>query len=417
MRPRVLTLVALLALGTGLTHPAGDLLQEALKLLEAHYFGYAPVDFKALGEAYGRELEQLCASSPECGFEVGRSVVARLVRSVGDGHTYFLSPERYRQSLDRFAGRVDPTPIYGINLVGFFDGRVLIGDVRPQSAADVAGIRPFDRVVAVGGESLKGLEDFRRRIDTDQPVRLSLLRGVEGAEQRLELVLRRQPYTLPVLPILYAPSGAPQGVFVLRIPDFAVYKQVGPRVHALVREAQGRGARAIVVDLRGNSGGEETECESAPGAFVGDFALQMRTKTATVPFGYAEGMVLGNDPKDPKPPYRLEQPARFVGKVAALIDGSTASCGEIMAYVLREWGKAPLIGQRTAGVMNTATEFWPLADGSAIAITYVRTFKANGEPLPEFVTPDVEVPYEPELIARTGRDPMLEKALEVLGVK
>ncbi|WP_018467924.1 S41 family peptidase [Calidithermus timidus] len=417
MRLRALILAALLALGTGLTHPAGDLLQEALRLLETHYFGYAQPDFKVLGERYGRELERLCASNLECGFEVGRSVVARLVRDIGDGHTYFLSPERYKQSLDRFAGRVDPTPIYGISMVGFFDGRVLIGDVRPQSAADVAGVRPFDRVVAVGGESLKSLEDFRNRINTDQPVRLSLLRGVQGAEQRLELTLRRQPYSLPVLPLLYAPSDAPQGVFVLRIPDFAAYKQVGPRVHALVREAEGKGAKAIVVDLRGNSGGEETECESAPGAFVDAFSFEMRSKTATVPFGYADGAVLGNDPKDPNPPYRLEQPARFGGKVAVLIDGSTASCGEIMAYVLKEFGQVPLIGQRTAGVMNTATEFWPLPDGSAIAITYVRTLKAGGEPLPEFVTPDVEMPYEPEVIARTGRDPMLEKALEVLGVK
>jgi carboxyl-terminal processing protease len=417
MRLRVLILAVWLALGMGLTHPAGDLLQEALKLLQTHYFGYAQVDFKALGERYGKELEQICGSNPDCGFEAGRSVVERLVRGIGDGHTYFLSPERYRQTLDRFAGRVEPTPIYGISMVGFFEGRVLIGDVRPQSAADLAGVKPFDRVLAVGGESLRSLEDFRRRIDTDQPVRLSLLRGVQGAEQRLELTLRRQPYTLPVLPTLYAPSGAPQGVFVLRIPDFAVYKQVGPRVHALVHEAQGRGARAIVIDLRGNSGGEETECESAPGAFVGNFALQMRTKTATVPFGYADGAVLGNDPKDPNPPYRLPQPARYTGKVAALIDSSTASCGELMAYVLQEFGKVPLIGQRTVGVMNTATEFWPLADGSAIAITYVRTFKASGEPLPEFVTPDVEMFYEPDVIARTGRDPMLEKALEVLGIR
>ncbi|MER3442708.1 MAG: hypothetical protein C4333_00700 [Meiothermus sp.] len=408
---------AALLLGTGLGSPARDLLQEALKLLETHYFGYAPADFKALGERYGRELEQICAGNPDCGHEAGRSVVARLVRGIGDGHTYFLTPERYRQALDRFSGRVDPTPVYGISMAGYFDGKVLISEVRPQSAADLAGVRPFDRVRAVNGEGLRSLEDFRARIDTDQPVRLSLLRGVQGAEQQLELTLRRQPYTLPVLPTLYVPGGVPEGVFMLRIPDFAVYKQVGPRVHALVREAQARGAKAIVIDLRGNSGGEETECESAPGAFVGNFALEMRTKTAAVPFGYVDGAVLGNDPKDPNPPYRLEQPARFTGKVAALIDRFTASCGEIMAYVLKEFGKVPLIGQRTVGVMNTATEFWPLSDGSAIAITYVRTFKTGGEPLPEFVTPDVEMPYEPEVIARTGRDPMLEKALEVLGIR
>ncbi|MCV4567390.1 PDZ domain-containing protein, partial [Escherichia coli] len=77
-------------------------------------------------------------------------------------------------------------------MAGYFDGKVLISEVRPQSAADLAGVRPFDRVQAVNGEGLRSLEDFRARIDTDQPVRLSLLRGVQGAEQRLELTLRRQ---------------------------------------------------------------------------------------------------------------------------------------------------------------------------------------------------------------------------------
>lgn len=405
--------VAVLGLGLALASPASDLLRQALSELESNYYGYSQVDFKALAQRYQAELEQACAGQSECGSEVGQRVVANLVRGIGDGHTYFMSPERYRQALAQFSGQPSPTPIYGITIPAFADGRVLVSEVRPQSAADLAGLRPYDRVEAVNGAALSSLEDFRNRINTDQPVRLSLLRG----EERLEVTLSRQPYRLPVLPTLYAPKGLPEGVWVLRIPDFAVYKQVGPRVHALVREAQAKGARAILIDLRSNSGGEETECESAPGAFVGNFALEMRTRTATVPFGYQDGAVLGNDPKDPNPPYRLEQPARFSGKVAVLVNRNTASCGELMGYVLQQFGKVPLIGERTRGVMNTATEFWPLADGSAIAITYVRTFKANGEALPEFLTPDIEMAYDPEAIARTGRDAMLEKAIEVLGIK
>ena len=413
MRLRTLILGFFLSLGFALASPASDLLGQALTELENNYYGYSQVDFKALAERSQNELRQACGNQTECGVEVGQRVVANLIRSIGDGHTYYMNPERYQQALARFSGQPSGTPVYGITIPAFAEGRVLISEVRPQSAADQAGLRPYDRVEAVNGAAISSLEDFRNRINTDQPVRLSLLRG----EVRLQVTLSRQPYNLPGLPTLYVPKGLPEGVFVLHIPDFAVYKEVGPRVHALVREAQAKGAKAILVDLRGNSGGEETECESAPGAFVGNFALEMRTSTAAVPFGYKDGAVLGNDPKDPNPPYKLEQPTRFTGKVAVLVNRSTASCGELMAYVLQQFGKIPLIGERTRGVMNTATEFWPLSDGSAIAITYVRTYKATGEALPEFLTPDIEMNYDPETIARTGRDAMLEKALEVLGIR
>lgn len=411
MRPVVLAFVLLIQLVRA--SPASDLLQQAIGELRTHYYGYSVVDWDALAEQSGRELAQACTGQPQCGVEEAARIIARLVRNIGDGHTFYLSRERYQQILARFAGKPDSRPVYGITIPAYADGRVLISEVLPQSAADLAGVRPYDRVEAVNGMPLTGLEDFRARINTDQPVRLTLLRG----EERLQLTLSRQPYSLPVLPTLYAPGGLPEGVLVLRIPDFAVYQQIGPRVHQLVLEAQARGARALIVDLRDNSGGEETECSSAPGAFVGNFALEMRTKSVAVPFGYADGAVLGNDPKDPNPPYRLNQAARFTGQVAVLVSPGTASCGEIMAYVLQQFGGIKVIGQRTAGVMNTATEFWPLADGSAIAITYIRTFKANGEALPAFVTPDVEMAYEPEAIARTGRDAMLEKALEVMGIR
>ncbi len=413
IQPCRVLLVLILASGWVWASPASDLLQQAVGELRTHYYGYSVVDWDVLAEQSGRELEQACAGQPQCGLEVAARIIAGLVRHIGDGHTFYLSPERYRQIQARFAGVSDPRPVYGMTAPAYSDGLVLISEVRPQSAAELAGVRPYDRVEAVNGVPLSSLQDFRERINTDQPVRLTLLRG----EERLHLTVGRQPYALPVLPILHAPVGLPPGVFVLRIPDFAVYKQIGPKVHQLVLEAQARGAKALIVDLRDNSGGEETECSSAPGAFVGNFALEMRTRTVSVPFGYADGAVLGNDPKDPNPPYRLEEPARFTGQVVVLVSPGTASCGEIMAYVLQQFGDIKVIGQRTAGVMNTATEFWSLADGSAIAITYVRTFLTSGEPLPEFVTPDIEVVYEPEAIARSGRDAMLEKALEVMGFR
>jgi carboxyl-terminal processing protease len=72
--------------------------------------------------------------------------------------------------------------------------------------------------------------------------------------------------------------------------------------------------------------------------------------------------------------------------------------------------KARVIGESTVGVLDTATEFWQLADQSALAITYVRTLNPDGTRVPERVTPDILVRDDVNAAFETGRDPLFERA-------
>jgi carboxyl-terminal processing protease len=82
---------------------------------------------------------------------------------------------------------------------------------------------------------------------------------------------------------------------------------------------------------------------------------------------------------------------------------------------LLQYGKkARVLGESTYGILDTATEFWQLADQSALAITYVRTLNPDGSRVPERVTPDVPVRDDNNAAFETGRDPLFERAYSLL---
>lgn len=401
-----------LALSLAFASPASELFREASFYLEFYYYGLSQVQPKDLVAKYQKQLEQSCASQGEaCPVETARAVIADMVRELGDGHSYYLSPENFARAEATFAGNPDPTPLYGLSYESE-GGVALVTDVLAGGPAQAAGVLPGDRILSINAQPVG---DVRQQLSGDI-ARLEVARGSVAGEQRLGFTLRRRPTLNLALPYLYVPSGAPRGVFVLRIPQFETYKGVGPRVHALVRQAQTQGATTLLVDVRNNGGGEETECVSAAGAFAGDFQLTMQSHLGTSPLGYKGGATVGNDPRDPRS-YTIPGAVRWSGKLAVLVNRHSASCAELFAYVVQRAKVGTVVGERTAGLSNTATDFFPLLDHSAVAITYARTTDEGGKPLPDFIIPDVEAADDLAAWARTGVDPLVSRALEVLNAR
>lgn len=97
--------------------------------------------------------------------------------------------------------------------------------------------------------------------------------------------------------------------------------------------------------------------------------------------------------------------------LAVLIDGGTRSGKEVVARALQRHKRAILVGERTAGAV-VAGQVNLLADDSLLFLA-VYDVVADGERLEGVgVKPDVQVPAGLEWAE--GRDPQLERALEVL---
>ncbi len=398
--------------------PASDLLNQGVQFMASNYHGYSAVQPLELGARLQADLETVCAGNLNCSYEMATPFLQRLASGMNDGHTYYLSPSNYQRTLQEFSGVAsNMNPSYGFQ-VGDSNSRneVLIEDVIADGPAFRGGLRPFDRVVSVGGQPLtpqNAVTSFRALIQTDAPVKLAVVRGDPRTPARATVTMQRRRLEKTNLPFLYRPAGVAASTLVMRFPTFVGSNDIAPRAHALVAQAQRMGAKNIVIDLRGNGGGEETECYGASSAFVGRAVNVNETVSQQVLVGFDGGRFIGNDPQDPVR-YEITRPALWQGGVAVLMDQSTASCGELMAYIIQLSGRGQIIGSQTYGVLDTATEFWKLQNGSALAITYVRTINEDGTRVPESVTPDIAASFDPRAIAETGRDAMLEAAIQTL---
>ena len=103
------------------------------------------------------------------------------------------------------------------------------------------------------------------------------------------------------------------------------------------------------------------------------------------------------------------------GPKAMIINEYAGSGGDAMPWMFRKLGIGPLIGKRTWGGLVGIYDFPPLIDGGGVTAPNLAFYNTEKQWDVENhgVKPDIEVEFDPAL-TRQGRDPQLEKTVEVL---
>jgi carboxyl-terminal processing protease len=157
------------------------------------------------------------------------------------------------------------------------------------------------------------------------------------------------------------------------------------------------GARAIVIDLRGNPGGVGGMAPGLAGLLFTEKASlgSMRTRGGSMEF------------------VAFPQPDAFTGKVIILTDHGTGSTSEVFAAGMQDSGRATLVGETTAGaVLPSVFEKLPTGYLFQYAISDYRSPK-NVLIEGRGVSPDVPVKQtRASLLA--GGDAQLEAALRLI---
>ena len=102
----------------------------------------------------------------------------------------------------------------------------------------------------------------------------------------------------------------------------------------------------------------------------------------------------------------------FIGPMVALLDGNSASDGDIFPAMFREAGLGPLIGKRSWGGVVGISNRGQLIDGGGISVPESGFASTRGEFIIEGygVDPDIEVENDPKSVIE-GRDPQLERGI------
>lgn len=150
----------------------------------------------------------------------------------------------------------------------------------------------------------------------------------------------------------------------------------------------------LIIDVRDNGGG-----------FVSQTIIE-RLSRKLLAYNYLRGSSMtGTYPG-----------ATFVGHLAALSNGTSASDGDIFSYMFKQAKLGPLIGTRTWGGVIGIQGLGPLIDGGSVFVPqYAGIVSTDGKYVVEGhgVDPDIVV-NENVSDELAGKDPQLDKAIAVL---
>lgn len=381
---------------------AFTMLEQVRKDIEKNYYdpGFNGLDLAAEYETARRKIGEVSHITEAFG------AIAQFVGSLEDSHTVFVPPGRTRQVH------------YGFSM-GFVGDTCFVTDVKEDSYAEGAGLKPGDALINIG--------PFR--LDRASFPLLAYMLYLLSPQSQLDLFVRRPNGEIGPLTVVADVEKLPvnldlsnphivrflrerveeevhvyvetrDGVLLWKMPSFDVGTGL---VDDMIKRA--RKGRALVIDMRGNPGGRVKALHRLiAGLFEDSIPVShMRTREA-------EEEVVIEPRKNP-----------FLGDLVLLVNSESASASEILARTVQIAKRGVVIGDRTAGAVMTSRGFahdvgfgrtWKYA----VVVSISDYIMADGKSLENVgVVPD-EIVLPSGLDLREGRDPALSRALELVGI-
>jgi carboxyl-terminal processing protease len=257
-------------------------------------------------------------------------------------------------------------------------GRIFLFPFK-DGIAEKSGIQAGDELIAVNGAPVYGQSIFvvgaQIRGADGMTVQL-ILRSGQGIPRALTLRRQSTDY-VSVRSKIMAQAR------YIQITRFA--KNTGEQLEKVL-QAGGEDGGTLVVDLRRNQGGSLRVARQCADLFLERGAVLFKLR-------YRDGVreILA------------ERPPSTTSRIVLIQDDSTASAAEAFIVALRGNGRAVSIGRTTYG-KGLAQRFLPLADGSALLVTYAEILTPDGAAYhnqglqPDLVLPDdwTDVDYNQE---------------------
>lgn len=345
-------------------------LQSLEELIDKYYF---------LGEVTDEELQD--------------GIYKGLLNALGDPYSEYYTAAELNELMEQSEGIY-----YGIGAYVSLDtdtGLPKISGVIEGSPAEEAELRANDLIYEVDGASTYGLSLTEAVAMIKGPeatdVKLTLIR--EGENDYLEVTLTRRRVESPTVEF----SMLEDSMAYIQVTEFDDVT-VDQFAEALAM-ARGSGAKGIILDLRGNPGGNLTA--------VVDMCRMI----------LPEGMIVYTEDKyGRRSEYECDGDRELEMPLVVLVDMNSASAAEIMAGAIKDYGIGTLVGTTTFG-KGIVQQIMPFRDGSAVKITISAYYTPNGNNIHGIgIEPDVVCEFDGEAYYGSDDHPdnQLEKAKEVL---
>lgn len=239
--------------------------------------------------------------------------------------------------------------------------RVVVVEPYEGMPAFGAGLRAGDILLSIDGEDLKGwpVDKVSEKLRGESGTTLFVRAKREGvADSLLEVKITRANIALPSVPY-YTMFADSVGYIILN----SFTENCARDVRLSLVDLKNRGARKLILDLRGNGGGSLAEAVDIVGLFVpkGTQVVSTRGKLSQASQTF----------KTQREPLDLTIP------LVVLVDGQSASASEIVAGAIQDLDRGVVMGWRTfgKGLVQSVRE---LPYNSSLKITTSKYYTPSG---------------------------------------
>ncbi len=273
-----------------------------------------------------------------------------------DPHSNFMDPKTYAQMRERQEQRY-----YGLGItIQSIDKYITVSGVFEGSPAHRKGLRRGDVIAKTGDEDLTGWT-------TDQAV--TKLRGPKGTFVNISI---RRPGVAELLPMdvmrdqvtipsIRAHFLTKTDIGLVRLEDFA--EHTDDELGAALDDLRAKGMKRLVLDLRGNPGGQLDQAIRVSNRFLPRGALIV----------YTRGRVDNSDED-----YRATRQSDYLDiPMVVLVNRNSASASEIVSGALQDHDRALVVGETTFG-KALVQSVYRVSQGAGLALTTARYYTPSG---------------------------------------
>lgn len=212
------------------------------------------------------------------------------------------------------------------------EDRVMVIEPQEDSPAIEAGVKGGDLILSIDGKDMKGksTQEVSENLRGDAGTTFELTVKRAGVEHPLSFKITRRNIAMPPVPYYGMVADGIGYIYFERFVDGC-----SRDVRRAVVDLKEQGAKALVIDMRGNPGGPLSEAVEVTNLFVprGQKVVYTKGKLASVNSEH----------------YTKKEPLDVDIPVAVLVDGSTVSSAEIVSGAWQDWDRAVIVGERTYG--------------------------------------------------------------------
>jgi carboxyl-terminal processing protease len=346
--------------------------------------------FKPFWEAWNIVHDQY-VDQPVDDTKMMQGAISGMMDSLGDPHSSYMDPTQYQQQLSPLEGEYEGIGAW-IDTTGDY---VIIIAAIPGSPAEAAGLQSGDKVIAVDGEDMTGIDGelVQKRIlgPAGTDVTLTIVR--ESEPQPFDVTITRAKVTIPSV----EGKMLEQNIAYVQISTFA--QNTDTELEDTLKTLLAQNPDGLILDLRYNGGGYLDTAIDVVSEFLPANQVAMYEE-----FGDGTRRTLTTSNKGTAKDIPL----------VVLVNEGTASASEITAGAIQDYGRGVLVGVKTYG-KGSVQNWVPLQnDQGAIRVTIARWLTPKERQINLVgLEPDYSVELTDEDL-QNGIDAQLDKAIQLL---